>query len=178
MSLERPVPERGRAISFLRHFLSPFRPEYILTFRMKVQVNSDRTIAVDTRLVHFVEAEANRVLSRFARRLTRVEVHLSDVNGPKTGQVDKRCMIEARPKSARPRSATAKAATLRTAVAQALGKMRRSLTTFFDKRRTVATARAPKVMAAGSAMGGNSLSHSSPRKKGIYQARRKSWPAM
>jgi hypothetical protein len=145
---------------------------------MKVQVNSDRTVAVDARLIHFVEAETNRVLSRFAPRLTRVEVHLSDVNGPKTGQVDKRCMIEARPKNARPRSATAKAATMRAAIAQALGKMRRSLTTFFDKRRTVATAQAPKVMAAGGAMGGHSLSPRGPKTKGIYQARRKSWPAL
>jgi hypothetical protein len=155
---------------------------------MKVQLNSDRTIAVDGRLTHFVEAEANRILSRFAGRLTRVEVHLSDVNGPKAGDVDKRCLIEARPMAARPRSATAKAPTIRSAIDQALGKMRRSLTTFFDKRGWAARAPATKVMAVGGVVGAQladevvpvkraKLSPRGPKKKGIYQARRKSWPA-
>ena len=86
---------------------------------MKIQVNSDRTIPVDARLTHFVEAEVSRMLSRFAGRLTRVEVHLSDVDGNKTSHIDKRCLIEARPKKARPRTATAKAATIPSAVGAA-----------------------------------------------------------
>jgi hypothetical protein len=147
---------------------------------MKVQVNSDRTIAVDTRLTHFVEAEASRILSRFGGRLTRVEVHLSDVDGRKTGQVDKRCLIEARPKGARPRTASAKAGTIPSALNAALGKMRRSLTTFFEKRRMPASA-IPMTMSAGAStassepIAGDSRR---PKKKPIYQARRKSWPAM
>jgi hypothetical protein len=168
-----------------------------VTGYIKIQVNSDRTIAVDARLIHFVEAEARRVLSRFAGRVSRVEVHLSDVNGNKPGQIDKRCLIEARPKSARPRTASAKAATIPSAVGTALGKMRRSLTTFFDRRGRPAAATATKVMAAGHTMSSEPIASAAPRsattaaavkpakfsprgpkKKGIYQARRKSWPAM
>ena len=47
---------------------------------MKIQVNSDKTIDVDASLTRFVEEEVSRVLDRFAKRLTRVEVHLNDVD--------------------------------------------------------------------------------------------------
>jgi hypothetical protein len=52
---------------------------------MKIQVNSDQTIDIEAGLTHFVEGEVSRVLDRFAIRLTRVEVHLSDVDNRKTG---------------------------------------------------------------------------------------------
>jgi ribosomal subunit interface protein len=102
---------------------------------MKVQVNSDNTIAVDASLMRFVEGQVNRLLARFAKRLTRVEVHLSDVDNQKTGQADKRCLIEVRPAGARPLSASAKATKMASAVGTALGKMQRLLTTFFGKRK-------------------------------------------
>jgi hypothetical protein len=37
-----------------------------------------------------------RSVGRFAGRITRVEVHLNDLNGGKHGERDKRCMMEAR----------------------------------------------------------------------------------
>ena len=64
---------------------------------MKVQVNSDNTIAVDASLMRVVEGKVRRVLDRFALRLTRVEIHFSDVDNRNTGQADKRCLIEVRP---------------------------------------------------------------------------------
>ena len=67
---------------------------------MKIQVNSDKTIAVDASLIRFVEGEVRRVLGRFAIMLTRVEIHLSDVDQRKRGQTDKRCLIEVRPTGA------------------------------------------------------------------------------
>jgi hypothetical protein len=36
-------------------------------------------------------------LRRFASQITRVEVHVADVNAGKQGSADKRCMMEARP---------------------------------------------------------------------------------
>ena len=60
---------------------------------MKIQVNSDKTIAVDASLTRFVEGEVDRVLGRFAARLTRVEIYLSDIDNRKTGKADKRCLI-------------------------------------------------------------------------------------
>ena len=158
---------------------------------MKIQVNSDKTIAVDASLKRFVEGEVSRVLGRFARRLTRVEVHLSDVDSRKTGQADKRCLIEIRPAGARPLSASAKATKMASAVGEAVGKMQRSLTTFFGRRgRPAAAVSAPvsttkKTVARKTTLGTKKkaavkkptkLSPRGPKKKRIYQARRKSWP--
>jgi len=100
---------------------------------MKIQVNSDKTIAVDASLTRFVEGEVSRVLGRFATKLTRVEIHLSDLSHMKAGQGNKRCLVEVRPAGARPVSASAKATQMASAIGQAMGKMQRSLTTFFGR---------------------------------------------
>jgi Sigma 54 modulation protein / S30EA ribosomal protein len=102
---------------------------------MRTQINSDNNINVDTRTIHFVENEVNRDLGRFAGKLTRIEVHLSDVNSYKSGTNDKRCVIEARPARHRPLSASNRAPTVRQAVRGALDKMRSSLETFFGRLR-------------------------------------------
>jgi hypothetical protein len=68
-------------------------------------------------------------LSRFAARLTRVEAHFSDENGPKTLGNDKRCRIEARPASQKPVSVSADAPTAEQALTAAAGKMKRLLAT-------------------------------------------------
>ncbi len=164
---------------------------------MTIQVNSDKTIAVDAALIRFVEDEVRRVLGRFASGLTRVEIHLSDVDNKKAGQNDKRCLIEARPAGARPLSASALATKLEDAVSRALGKMQRSLTTFFGRRGRPASAVSAPVASGKKAVARKltpgtkkvakvkkvavekptKLSPRGPKKKGIYRARRKSWPA-
>ena len=163
---------------------------------MTIQVNSDNTITVDASLVRFVEGEVSRMLGRFAKKLTRVEVHLSDVDNRKTGQADKRCLIEVRPAGARPLSASAKATSVASAVEQALGKMHRSLTTFFGRRgrpatemsatvspvkkavakRTVPRAKKRTAVKKAAVKKSKKLSPRGPKKKRIYQARRKPWP--
>jgi hypothetical protein len=180
---------------------------------MKIQANSDNTIQVDATLTRFVEDEASRLLDRFAKKLTRVEVHLSDINNTRTGQADKRCLVEARPAGDRPVTADAIAATTESSVTEALKKMQRLLTTFFGKKGRPATEAAapasePKTKAApkksaakksatkktaqktairktaarktaakkAPAKKSTKLSPRGPKKKGVYQARRKSWP--
>lgn len=102
---------------------------------MKIQVNSDHTIATDTGLNQFIEHEVSRLMDRFAMRLTRIEVHLSHVDHKKTGQADKRCVVEARPAGVRPLIVSAKATKIRFAVDEALRKMQRTLASFFERRR-------------------------------------------
>ena len=162
---------------------------------MKIQLNSDHTISVDASLTRFVEGEVSRLLGRFAK-LTRVEVHLSDVDSKKTGQADKRCLIQVRPAGARPLSASAKATKIASAVGEALGKMQRLLTTFFgQKGRPAVAVSAPvstpkKAVVRKSTLGTPrkaamkkvavkrpiKLSPSGAKKKGIYRARGKDWP--
>jgi len=101
---------------------------------MTIQVNSDKTIAVDARLTSFVESEVSRVLGRFATRLTRVEIHLSDIDGKKRGQADRRCVVEIRPAGLRPLSVSTTATTMAVAIGAALVKARRSLSASFGRK--------------------------------------------
>jgi ribosome-associated translation inhibitor RaiA len=94
---------------------------------MKIQVNTDRNIEGDERLAEFVEGVVADALSRFADQVTRVEVHLADVNADKPGDDDTRCMIEARLAGRRPTAVTHHAGNVREAVSGAADKIERAL---------------------------------------------------
>ncbi|HSA93584.1 MAG TPA: HPF/RaiA family ribosome-associated protein [Terriglobales bacterium] len=100
---------------------------------VKIQINSDSSVSVDEELSRSVKAEVGNGLSRFEQRITRVEVHLSDVNGPKFGTRDLRCLIEARPANHEPVTASNQAATLDEAVRGATGQLHRLLETLFGR---------------------------------------------
>jgi len=73
---------------------------------MQIQVNTDNHIEGREALAAEVEATVAKALSHFSAHVTRVEVHLSDENGAKHGQHDKRCMMEARVEGRRPTAVT------------------------------------------------------------------------
>ena len=100
---------------------------------MQIQVNSDSSVAVDVDLSAFVEANVNSVLARFADRISRIEVHLSDVNGERFGNQDKRCLMEARATGRDPVAVTEEAATWELAVKGAANKMQRLLRSTFGR---------------------------------------------
>jgi ribosome-associated translation inhibitor RaiA len=83
---------------------------------MLIQVNTDRHIDGHETLATQVRGAVESVLSRFSDHITRVEVHLSDENGEKRGQYDKRCMMEARLEGRQPVAVTHEAATLEQAI--------------------------------------------------------------
>jgi Sigma 54 modulation protein / S30EA ribosomal protein len=112
---------------------------------MRIQINSDKNVVVDAQLASLVKGEVNRVLKRFTHKLTRVEVHLSDVNSHKPGPLDKRCLVEARPARHRPLTASSRAAKIEGAVKGALTKLRSSLQTFFGRLGTQRAAGARTV---------------------------------
>ena len=94
---------------------------------MQVLTNTDHNVHGDARLAEIVEGVVTAALSRFARQITRVEVHLSDENEGKGGSDDKRCVMEARVEGRPPIAVTHKAATLEEAMDGAAGKLARSL---------------------------------------------------
>jgi hypothetical protein len=100
---------------------------------MKIQINTDKKIALDIELARFVEGEITRALGRFESRLTRVEVHLSDVNSHKPGLHDKRCQIEARPAGRKPVSVNVESPTVEESVQDAANKMKRLLESAFGR---------------------------------------------
>ena len=72
--------------------------------------------------------------------LTRVEVHLSDENGGKSGPKDKRCKMEARPKGHQPILVSHDADSLTQAVEGAAEKLEHALEHLFGKLRGKRTA--------------------------------------
>jgi ribosome-associated translation inhibitor RaiA len=89
---------------------------------MQFQFNSDNRITGDMAVKERVETLVRGRLERVSDRLTRVEVHVADVNGPRQGD-DIRCAIEIRPEGMKPISATDEAASVEAAVASATDKV-------------------------------------------------------
>lgn len=88
---------------------------------MQFQFNSDNRISGDVAMAGRVEALVRGRLDRVSDRLTRVEIHVGDINGPRQGN-DIRCSVELRPEGMKPVSATDEAASIEAAAASATDK--------------------------------------------------------
>ena len=100
---------------------------------MQFQFNSDNQIDGDTQMAKQIEEIVRSRLSRVVDRLTRVEVHVGDVNGPRGGD-DKRCAIEIRPMGMQPISATDEGGSVEAAAAGAADKVLSALDRQVGKR--------------------------------------------
>jgi len=100
---------------------------------MKIQVHTDSTIEGSAGLSQHVESVVHDTLDRFGDQLTRVEVHLRDVNGPRVAGDDKRCLMEARLAGRQPTVVTHDAPNLEVAIDGAAQKLERSLDSLLGK---------------------------------------------
>ena len=96
---------------------------------MQIQINTDRNIEGHEALAERVRSEVEDALDRYRAQISRVEVHLSDENAGKSGQRDKRCMIEARFEGRQPIAVSEQAANMTQAVQGATGKLTRLIET-------------------------------------------------
>ena len=94
---------------------------------MQVQVNTDNHIKGGEGLIERVTTEVEGTFGRFGEQITRVEVHLNDTNGPKGGDRDIRCLMEARLSGHQPIAASCEAAGLDEAISGAAYKLEKSL---------------------------------------------------
>jgi len=94
---------------------------------VQIQVNSDHHITGDERMNEIVNALITDAVGRYADRITRVEVHLNDVNGAKHGERDKRAMMEARVAGLAPIAVTNEADNLELAMEGAADKLARAI---------------------------------------------------
>lgn len=92
---------------------------------MQIQINTDHHIEGHEALVAWATGEVKSALNRHSAHITRVEVHLSDENGHKSGTNDKRCVMEARLQGRQPLAVTHHAETLYQAVTGAADKLTR-----------------------------------------------------
>lgn len=93
---------------------------------MLVQVDSNH-IEGSADLQAWVGSTAADELERYSSVLTRVEIHVGDVNAQKSGPQDKRCQIEVHPKGHSSLSVTHQAESLELAVAGAARKIHHAL---------------------------------------------------
>jgi ribosome-associated translation inhibitor RaiA len=95
---------------------------------VQIQVNTESSVQGSEALAKRVETVVRGGLERFGAQITRIEVHLSDVNSDKkSGAEDMRCLLEARLAGRPPVSVSDRAATLEQAVDGAVDKLLRSL---------------------------------------------------
>jgi hypothetical protein len=76
--------------------LNQNRSALFISNTMKIQFNTDHNISGTEDLRISFEAILVKELSRYVPQLNFIEVHLTDIDGNKEGQVDKRCLLEAR----------------------------------------------------------------------------------
>lgn len=100
---------------------------------MQIQINTDNHIENTAALRERTEEVVNRELKHQRQHLTRVELHLSDLNSGKSGAKDKRCLIEGRPAGLKPLSAEHRADDINLAITEAVRQLNRVLTTAIAK---------------------------------------------
>lgn len=100
---------------------------------MQFQFNSDHTVMGTENVAERIEAMMREKLARFEDRLTRIEVHVRDVNGAKHGADDKECTIEARPRGGKPIGVHGKASKVDDAARKAANTLAQRLERHFGK---------------------------------------------
>lgn len=94
---------------------------------MQVLVSSDHHIVGGVDLTERVQGVVEGRLEGFGGRITRVEVHLNDLNSSKLGERDKRCVMEARLGGLKPIAVSHEAPTLTEAIHVAADKLERAV---------------------------------------------------
>jgi hypothetical protein len=100
---------------------------------MQIQVNTDSSIQGDERTKEFAREIISSHIGHHADRISRIEIHVTDVNAQKGGSDDIRCMVEARPEGLKPMAVTDNARDVEAALRGAGRKIRNLLDSEFGK---------------------------------------------
>lgn len=102
---------------------------------MQVQVNHDNHVRLVEDTAERLSKTVADSLAKFADRITRVEMHLGDMNAGKGGS-DKRCVLEARMANLAPIAVTHHAETLNLAIDGALERLDHAISRAIGKLET------------------------------------------
>ncbi len=102
---------------------------------MQIQLNTDDHVQGADSLAAWAERELKDKLARFRDQVTRIEVHLSDVNASRVGGNDKRCKLEARLAGRQPVAVSHDADKVADALHGAAAKLARALDTALGRSR-------------------------------------------
>lgn len=102
---------------------------------MHIQLNTGTSVQGSDSMAAWARGELTERLSRFRDHITRVEVHLSDINGAKAGDGDKRCVLEVRLAGRQPLAVTHVANRVADALTGACEKLHNAMDTALGKER-------------------------------------------
>lgn len=94
---------------------------------VQIQINTDENIQGSEALIAQFSDQIRDNLDRYSQHITRIEVHLSDNNAGKSGNSDKRCLMEVRLEGQQPKVVSNKAGVLESAFTGAIHKLLRVL---------------------------------------------------
>ena len=100
---------------------------------MLIQINTDKNITVHEDYNAKLTTLLSDEFQRYSSHITRLELHLSDENGPKKGFNDKRCALEFRLAGHKPQAVSDLGDTYDLAVKGAIHKMKAMLDTTLAK---------------------------------------------
>ena len=94
---------------------------------MFIQIHTDNQIASDRERDSRIEEQVRQRLARFEERITDIEIHVSDINGPRGGNANLRATLEARVNGIAPVAVTDQGNTVDRAIVGAAKKAARAL---------------------------------------------------
>ncbi|MEZ6150187.1 MAG: hypothetical protein R3C09_08690 [Pirellulaceae bacterium] len=110
---------------------------------MQIHVNTDNHTVGSAELTSQAEAVAEAALGHFGDRITRVEVYFSDVNSSqKSGEKDKRCVMEARLAGSQPITVSHQSSSLDLSLAGAADRLEKTLKRTLRRRDSLSKRRA------------------------------------
>jgi hypothetical protein len=103
---------------------------------MLIEVRTDANINGSEQSSAEVKAVVHAAIHRYRDRIKRVDVHLSDTVGHKTGHDDKCCMIEARRDVREPIVVTHQESTMEQAIQGAIHNLKKAVESALGKETT------------------------------------------
>jgi len=102
---------------------------------MKILINTDNNISGTEEMREPLKAAIANEFDRFSDHLTRIEVKLSDGNGDKNSDNDKRCVLEVRSRGMQPLVVTSHGDSVKNTLDEAIDKMKTCLDTVMGRLR-------------------------------------------
>lgn len=102
---------------------------------MKILINTDHNVSGTEEMQEPLKVALASAFDRFSDHLTRIEVKLSDENGDKNSEYDKKCVLEVRPRGMQPIVVTSHGDNVKNAVDEAIDKMKTALDTVMGRLR-------------------------------------------
>lgn len=103
---------------------------------MEILINTDNNINGSAQMIAYFKEETKTSFERFSEHLSRIEIKISDENGDKSGENDKRCVLESRIKGMQPMAVTGFGSAVEKAFQAAVDKMKTSLDSKIGKLKT------------------------------------------